>query len=177
MQWTSGDASNGTGGLNGDPATIGANAGDGINYIQFGTFDHAGTDYYGAYGAPSGVEWLNGRHFDFTTCGGGNNVPPSQNGIPICDTINLCTGDSLNLPVYFFSPEINQTTTVNITTTPGLLGWTVLYNVSGSPDSISARLIANAANSGLYVIRFFHFTAVDNGTPRDTTIIKSLRKY
>jgi len=170
MQWTSGDASSGVNGLNGRPATVGANAGNGVDYLQFGLFDHTGIDYYGPYNnlTPSGVEWLNNKVFEFNTCNGGTNLQPAPSGIPTCDTVRLCPGDTLNLPVYFFSPELTQITTVDITTTSGLLGWTVFYNVAGSPDSISAQLIANAANAGTNVITF---TAIDNGNPHDTTIV------
>lgn len=58
MQWTTGSASNGTGGFGGVPATVGLNAGDGINYFTLGRFDHAGVDYNGPSGPPSGVSWL-----------------------------------------------------------------------------------------------------------------------
>ena len=41
MQWTTGSASNGTGGFGGFPANVGANQGNGVDYLQFGRFDHA----------------------------------------------------------------------------------------------------------------------------------------
>ena len=36
----------------------GANKGDGINFMQFGRFDHAGIDYDGPLGVNDGVSWL-----------------------------------------------------------------------------------------------------------------------
>ncbi|HOH46599.1 MAG TPA: FlgD immunoglobulin-like domain containing protein [Candidatus Cloacimonadota bacterium] len=58
MAWTTGDASGGTNGLGGTPATVGVNAGDGDLYSQTGRFDHQGYDYDGAYGNYDGVNWL-----------------------------------------------------------------------------------------------------------------------
>ena len=169
MQWTSGDAFFlGTNGINGDPATRWASPpAHGINYMLFGTFDTSGSNYNGAYGPPSGVEWLDNQSFYFDACSANTNIPPTQTGIPTCDTIMLCAGDTFNIPAYFFSPEITQTTTVNIVTPPGLLGWTVFYNIPGSPDSVSVQLIANSANSGINVITF---TATDNGSPIDSSV-------
>ncbi|MBK8582719.1 MAG: hypothetical protein IPL86_13105 [Flavobacteriales bacterium] len=34
----------------GTPATVGANRGDGINYLQLGQFDHDSTDWDGPFG-------------------------------------------------------------------------------------------------------------------------------
>lgn len=67
MAWTTGDASGGSGGFGGSPATVGNNKGDGILYDQIGRFDHAGTDYDGAYGDNDGVDWLDGKIFYFNT--------------------------------------------------------------------------------------------------------------
>src|SRR6185436_7373889 len=39
MNWTTGDASQGVGGYGGFPANVGANSGNGIDFIQFGRFD------------------------------------------------------------------------------------------------------------------------------------------
>jgi len=58
MQWTTGDASGGTNGFAGTPATVGVNQGNGTDYIQFGMFDAAGAAYDGPYGLNDGVDWL-----------------------------------------------------------------------------------------------------------------------
>jgi len=50
MDWTTGLASGGTNGFGGTPATVGANRGDGVNYVQLGRFD-----------SPNGVDYLDGR--------------------------------------------------------------------------------------------------------------------
>lgn len=58
MSWTTGDASGGSGGLGGTPATVGVNAGDGVLYAQTGRFDHEGYDYDGAFDNNDGIDWL-----------------------------------------------------------------------------------------------------------------------
>ena len=60
MQWTTGDASGGSGGFGGAPATVGYNAGNAFNYEQVGRFDHEGVDYDGPFDANDGVSWLDG---------------------------------------------------------------------------------------------------------------------
>jgi hypothetical protein len=65
MQWTTGDASGGSNGFGGSPATVGFNAGDALNYEQAGRFDHAGADFDGPFGNPDGVSYLDGNCFSF----------------------------------------------------------------------------------------------------------------
>lgn len=67
MQWTTGDASGGSGGFGGAPATVGFNAGDAVNYEQVGRFDHAGTDYDGPFGVNDGVSYLDNNCFTFNS--------------------------------------------------------------------------------------------------------------
>lgn len=50
MQWTTGDASGGIGGLGGIPATAGINKGNGIDYFQLGRFDATSSMYDGPAG-------------------------------------------------------------------------------------------------------------------------------
>ena len=69
MQWTTGDASGGSGGFGGTPATVGVNRGDGVNYALVGRFDHEGVDYDGPGGAVDGVSYLDGKYFSFDACG------------------------------------------------------------------------------------------------------------
>ena len=45
MQWTTGGASGGVGGFGGTPATVGANAGNGVDFFQIGRFDKTGASY------------------------------------------------------------------------------------------------------------------------------------
>ena len=67
MQWTTGDASGGSGGFGGSPATVGYNIGDGVDYFQIGRFDHPGNDYDGAGGNNDGVDYLDNRCISFQT--------------------------------------------------------------------------------------------------------------
>jgi hypothetical protein len=90
MQWTTGDASNGVGGFGGVPATVGANLGDAVHYIQFGQFDHPGNDYTGP-NSISGISWLDNQSITFNTCTQNNNVSPVQVGLNECDTIEVCS--------------------------------------------------------------------------------------
>ncbi len=68
MQWTTGDASGGSGGFGGTASTVGVNKGDGIDYALVGRFDHAGTDYDGPGGANDGVGYLEGKYYTFDAC-------------------------------------------------------------------------------------------------------------
>lgn len=63
MQWTTGDASGGINGFNGSDAIVGANSGDGVNYIQFGAFNQPGGNYNGPAGPNSGIDWLDNQTF------------------------------------------------------------------------------------------------------------------
>jgi PKD repeat protein len=166
MQWTTGDASNGTNGFGGDPATVGVNRGNGIDYIQIGRFDQPGTAYDGPFGNSDQVSWLDNQNFYFNVCnnGQGNNLPPIVNSAEVCDTIVLCAGDSLLISASFLSPEQGQNTTASIS--GSVSGLTVLSNTTGNPAMITAELVANAANSGYNNITI---TGTDNGTPPATT--------
>jgi hypothetical protein len=78
MQWTTGDASGGSGGFGGFPATVGVNRGDGVNYALVGRFDKAGTSYDGPGGAADGVGYLEGKYYQFDACGENVVIPPGE---------------------------------------------------------------------------------------------------
>jgi gliding motility-associated-like protein len=167
MQWTTGDASSGTGGFGGIPSTVGVNKGDGVNYIQIGRFDQAGAAYDGGYGANDGVSWLDNQSFYFNSCSG-TNIAPIANGLNNCDTIHICSsGDTLILNGLFLSPEIGQNTTVTINL-GGTPGASIVSNTPGNTASAQVMIIASAANAGNNIITF---TATDNGTPAATTVV------
>ena len=67
LAWTTGDASEGSGGLGGVAATVGINKGDGTLFSQTGRFDHEGYDYDGAYGNNDGIDWLDYVIFYYNT--------------------------------------------------------------------------------------------------------------
>ncbi|CAN5434245.1 hypothetical protein BH09BAC5_BH09BAC5_01240 [soil metagenome] len=166
MQWTTGDASSGVNGFGGTAATVGANMGDGINYIQIGTFDAAGTNYNGPFGLPSQISWLDNKQFFLDVCstGGGGNLPPIMNAALVCDTITICVGDTLPIIAQFLSPENNQLTTITATS-PGT-GLTTLSNPAGNPANYSGIFVGLLTNVGTNTILL---SGTDNGTPAQTT--------
>jgi gliding motility-associated-like protein len=166
MQWTTGSASQGVGGFGGVPATVGANLGDGTSYIQFGRFDHPGSDYDGAEGEPDGVSWLDNQSFNFSTASD-NNIPPIITGVGVCDTLRVCVGDQVQINVGFVSPEQNQTTTITINTNsaPDI---TVSDIIAGSSASATLTILGTLANVGTYNISI---EGTDDGVPAQTTSV------
>jgi gliding motility-associated-like protein len=170
MQWTTGDASGGVGGFGGSDAIVGANRGDGVNYIQFGSFNQPGGTYNGPQAANSGIDWLDNQSFTFDACTNSNNIPPTPAGLSSCDTLRICQGDSLPLNVQFFSPEVGQTTTITVNST-GVNGYTIISNTPGNTAQLISYLIGQANNVGYNTITV---TATDNGTPNATTVITTV---
>lgn len=166
MQWTTGDASSGVGGFGGTPATVGANLGDGINYIQFGQFNAPGTTYNGPFGPPSQVDWLDNKQFFLNVCSlsSGGNIPPIMSCNLVCDTIQLCENDTLLITAQYLSPELGQTTIASATASG-----TGLTNVNSTPGNIadySADFVGLPSNIGINTIIV---SGTDNGTPSATT--------
>lgn len=174
MQWTTGAASSGIGGFGGVPATVGANKGDGINFIQFGRFDHAGTDYDGPIGVADGVSWLDNQSFKFSTCVTSGNVEPvfidfSPDIVNISydcgtsgDTLKICsTGDTLIMSAQVLDPNVSDIVTLTVTG-PGIFGFSVLSSSPGNPATITWQMVADPANYGF---NNFTVTATDNGVP------------
>jgi gliding motility-associated-like protein len=166
MQWTTGDASGGTNGFGGNPATVGVNRGNGTDYIQIGRFDAPGTAYDGPFGATDQVSWLDNQTFYFNVCnnGSGNNLPPIINSDDVCDTMWICVGDTLDLGAIFLAPEQGQGT--NITMTTSSTGLNVVTNTGGNPATIAAEFVGLASNLGVNLITV---TGTDNGTPPAAT--------
>ncbi len=159
MEWSTGDI----GGINGftdPPATIGANFGDSIKFIQFGRFAKSGQMYDGPFGAWDGVSWLNGRVFEFSVCASAN-IEPIVNNFNFCDTLYSCVGDTINLDLSFLSPEVDQITSCTIVAS-NTSGLTILENSPGIVNTIRAKYVGNLSNIGLQNIIY---TATDNGTP------------
>jgi gliding motility-associated-like protein len=166
MQWTTGDASMGVNGFGGTAATVGCNLGDGVNYIQIGQFDAPGTVYNGPFGMPSQVSWLDNQQFFLDVCsaGGGGNLPPIMNSAQVCDTIDLCVGDTLQLTAQFLSPENNQLTTASASATG--TGLTVVGSAPGNPVNLNAYFVGLQSNIGYNLVTI---SGTDNGTPAQTT--------
>ncbi|HTL80555.1 MAG TPA: PKD domain-containing protein [Bacteroidia bacterium] len=166
MQWTTGDASGGVGGFAGNPAVVGANMGDGVNYIQLGTFDAAGNTYNGPFGPASQVSWLDNKQFFLDVCaaGGGGNLPPIMNSAEVCDTFTICVGDTMNIDAQFLSPENNQVTTASAVATG--TGLTVTNSTPGNPAAFTAIFVGMASNVGVNTVTV---TGTDNGSPAEST--------
>ncbi len=167
MQWTTGSASNGIGGFGGIAATVGANYGDGVAFAQFGQFDHAGSDYDGPFNNVDGISWLDNQSFIFNGCVNNANLSPiADNALAICDTIQICVGDTFPFAVSFLSPEQGQITTTTIDTS-GISGFELINNTSGNISSVSAVFYATENNIGYNT---FTLNATDNGTPSQTNV-------
>ncbi|MBL0047540.1 MAG: gliding motility-associated C-terminal domain-containing protein [Bacteroidetes bacterium] len=159
MEWSTGDIG-GIGGFTDPAATIGANFGDSIKFIQFGRFAQPGSFYDGPYGSWDGISWLNGRVFEFSVCAS-DNIEPIVNNFNYCDTLYSCVGDTINLDLSFLSPEFDQITSCNIVAS-NPSGLTVTENSAGAVNTIKAKYIGNFSNVGIQNIVF---TATDNGSP------------
>lgn len=165
MQWTTGDASSGVNGFGGVPATAGANKGDNIGYFQLARFDHAGVDFDGALGQPDGISWLDYKSF-FFNISNSTNIPPIPNGVTPCDTFKVCSlGDTADIPIVFFSPETNQSTSI-VWDAAGTSAITQIANVSGNTGTLVLRAIGSPANAGYHTVTV---TATDNGVPAGVT--------
>ncbi len=167
MQWTTGDASQGSNGFGGTPATVGANKGDGVNYIQFGRFDHAGTDYDGPFGGSDGIGWLTGKYFTFGTSQSTGNVPPVITGQSVCDSLTVCTDQLTQLSVDFLSPEPTQITTPS-SVAATLPNYTIVSDTAGLNANIVTQFTPTVADTGYHDVYFY---GTDNGNPVMTSTL------
>lgn len=168
MQWTTGSASGGVNGFGGTPATVGANRGNGADFIQFGRFDQAGDAYDGPFGASDGVDWLDDKNFRFTTAVSTNNIPPIPTGDLICDTLQICVGETVTIDISFLSPESDQITTA-ASTAPSLSNYVVTSNTPGITATIVGEFTPTADEEGYHTITF---TGTDNGDPPLTATVE-----
>ena len=150
MEWTTGNASGGMNGFGGTPATVGANRGDGVEYLQFGRFDHAGTDWDGAFGGNDGVNWLVDRHFSFST--EDENIPPIFTSIG-CDTLEIEVGSSFDFPMMMIAGGVGQTIS-GMSQCSGIAGYVESQNTSGSTAEIISTLTPTASEIGLHTINY-----------------------
>jgi hypothetical protein len=158
MSWTTGSASGGSGGFGGIPATVGANAGDGVNFFQIGRFDHAGDDYDGPVGNNDGVDYLDDQCIQFYA-GDDNNQPPLAQNFPPNNTIELCLGEATNFSVNFTGPEAGQEVSVSVDDN-GFAGVAVESNNDGDPAEV--ELTITGTSIGTFTVTF---TATDDFNP------------
>lgn len=150
MEWTTGSASGGTSGFGGTAATVGANKGDFMQFLQVGRFDHAGDDWGGPFANPGGVGWLTGRHFSFSTAT--EAIAPIFVSIN-CDTMEVEVGSSYDYPMMVVAGGGGQVITAGAEC-PGIAAFQpVVTNVTGGAK-ISATLTPAASELGLHAIVF-----------------------
>lgn len=112
MSWTTGSASGGTNGFGGTPATVGVNAGNGVDFFQFGRFDQPGTAYDGPSGSADGVDYLDNLDFCFSVTNAVNQ-PPIAIGFPATPiTLDASIGEVLASAFSFIGPEIGEVVTI-----------------------------------------------------------------
>ncbi len=172
MEWTTGSASQGVNGFGGTPATVGANRGNGTDFIQFGRFDHAGADYDGPFGANDGVGWLSNKNFVFTTTTTTSNIPPIASSGSLCDTVDVCVNELVSLDVNFLSPEPGQLTTVSYTIDPPLNA-VITESNTGPANTVNLHLqfIPTVPDTGFHTITYM---ATDDGDPSMTTLVSTV---
>ena len=158
MQWTTGDASGGSNGFGGTAATVGCNRGNGVDFVQFGRFDSPGNAYFGPYATNNGVSWLDNQSFIFNACNATNIAPTMAGGQSLCDTIQMCVGDTLIDTLTFLSPESGQTTTLNASSASP--DFSIISITNGNTATLIYRIIGSSPS-----IIDISVNAVDDGTP------------
>ncbi len=150
MQWTTGAASQGVGGFGGVPATVGANRGDGIDYLQLGRFDHDSTDWDGSFGNTDGVAWLTERHYAFNTSD--ESIPPIFSSIG-CDTLDIEVGTSLEYPMMMIAGGPGQVVTAT-SQCQGIANYTQTTSTFGNGTQIMSTVAPTASEVGLHTITY-----------------------
>jgi hypothetical protein len=171
MQWTTGSASLGVGGIGGTPATVGVNIGNGLDYFQVGQFDTLGTAFDGPYNTFDGVDFLDDQEIYFNLSSSSTNIPPLLMSSLICDTIDVYTGDTLHksLNAIDFSigvstPEIGQLLSTTIQCSlPSALSYVETPN--GEFSQYDVTFDATNVQPGIYTIEI---DVTDNGVPAQT---------
>ncbi len=167
MQWTTGDASQGTNGFGGSAATVGSNQGDGTNFVQFGRFSSAGTTYDGPFGNEDGVSWLDYQSFVFDSASDSDNIAPIATNTGLCDTVQVCINEGAFISVEFISPEQGQTVSLTFDD-GGLNGISDIVIEEGSTSTLSFIYTGLEENIGVFPVTV---TATDDGVPVGITTI------
>lgn len=174
MMWTTGNASSGTSGFPtsqpGNPATVGANEGNGVDFFQIGRFGLPGSIFDGPNGNSDGVSWLNGKKFFFNLCPpAGSNLEPFSTLIGYCDTYTVCGNDNLTINnIYNSGEQSNQTVSVSVSA-PSLAGsFTYSTSAVGNVTSISMNVDGSTATNGAHVVTI---SATDNGVPAMSNVL------
>ncbi len=171
MQWTTGSASLGVGGIGGTPATVGVNIGNGLDYFQVGQFDTLGTAFDGPYNTFDGVDFLDDQEIYFNLSSSTTNIPPLVMSSLICDTIDVYTGDTLHkslnavdFTLGVSTPEIGQLTSSTLVCSyPSALTYVAIPN--GEFTQYNLTFDATNVPPGIYSIEM---DMTDNGFPAQT---------
>ena len=171
MQWTTGSASLGVGGIGGTPATVGVNIGNGLDYFQVGQFDTLGTAFDGPYNTFDGVDFLDDQEIYFNLSSSTTNIPPLVMSSLICDTIDVYTGDTLHKSLNAIdftlgvsTPEIGQLTSSTLQCShPSALTYVAVPN--GEFTQYNLTFDATNVPPGIY---FIEMDMTDNGIPAQT---------
>jgi hypothetical protein len=172
MQWTTGGASGGVDGFGGfseevGPATVGTNKGSEGIFGQYGRFNMPGIEFNGAFGGPSGVDYLDYRgaiNASGALCFDNRNpnIPPIASGFPPNNELMIVCGVSVNLTLTFSSPEPQQTVEVTLPPDPPA-GMSLTGNEDGkSSVSIDVLWAPTSSQSGTYKL---DFVAIDSFEP------------
>jgi hypothetical protein len=171
MQWTTGSASLGVGGIGGTPATVGVNIGNGLDYFQVGQFDTLGTAFDGPYNTFDGVDFLDDQEIYFNLSSSTTNIPPLVMSSLICDTIDVYTGDTLHKSLNAIdftlgvsTPEIGQLTSSTLQCShPSALTYVAVPN--GEYTQYDLTFDATNVQPGIYTV---DMDMTDNGVPAQT---------
>ena len=171
MQWTTGSASLGVGGIGGTPATVGVNIGNGLDYFQVGQFDTLGTAFDGPYNTFDGVDFLDDQEIYFNLASSTTNIPPLVMSSLICDTIDVYTGDtlhkslnSIDFTLGVSTPEIGQLTSSTLQCShPSALTYVAVPN--GEFTQYNLTFDATNVQPGIYTV---DMDMTDNGIPAQT---------
>lgn len=156
MQWTTGVASSGSSGFGGTPATVGANRGNGTAYLQVGRFDAPGDAWDGPFNGADGVDWLDGRHFAFSTMD--ENIPPLFSSAE-CDTVEVEVGVSYHFMMVAHPGGAGQT--MELQTSCLTLGdYDHTSSALNGAQLITASFTPTAEELGLHTL-FFEATTPD----------------
>jgi gliding motility-associated-like protein len=160
MEWTTGSASGGTNGFGGTPSTVGANRGNGTDFIQFTRNDHDGLDYDGPFGVADGVSWLDDKSFRFTTAVSTQNIPPIINSNFLCDTVEVCMGELVDFNVTFLTPEEDQSIIDAGAIAPTISNFESTVFNNGTDATVNVQFIPLIGDTGYHVVTF---NGQDNG--------------
>ncbi|NBX37707.1 MAG: hypothetical protein EBR10_10890, partial [Planctomycetes bacterium] len=164
MCWTTGSASDGSGGFGGIPATVGVNRGNGVDFFQVGRFNQNNANFDGPGGNNDGVDYLDGKFFTFSLGSGGTapNVPPVCTNLPVGNAVNLSVGQPFDLVLNFIPPEATQTTSVQVLNQSTLepLGFSFTPTTVGSLTTLRVQWTPSGNGVGSRVLQL---RATDNG--------------